>query len=300
MTHECNPQMALLQAAYWLARHKTTDLSRLEARMFANLPVPEYDRAREHAIELEVASVPDTWCMSCAGRGLQSLECLSVDMRTWLDRVLASRPKPRGWDQTPNTADNVMLDLAYIIRQLSNENRILFIGDDDRHSLVLAKLVPHLKIVVLDVDPEVVEHIRTSARQESLQVSAEIYDARESLPTEHHGSFEAFYCDPPYSHAGLQLFATRGLQALRDERGMWGAMALPFTTLPYEVRDSVLDFQRFLIEAGCVIAEFRPSFRYSDNPKQILSGLIRFERLSWDVSVDTRDLDSSALYQHWY
>lgn len=272
------------------------EISRLEA----NLSLADYQKAISAAEHLETAPAPRAVCVPCGGIGFRTISELPLETQEWVRLVLLERPEAGDWDQSPNTPEHVVLDVLYLIHQLGHEKVFLFLGDDDFHSIVLAKLAPHLRIEVLEIDPRVVKRINDLASEHSLCVTARIHDVRRRLPDQLVGAADGFYADPPYSAVGLQLFASRGINSLTKTRGSWGVMALPFTRMPLDVRSSVRSLQARLIEWGCVVAEFRPAFRWSSNHLRILSGLIKFERIEALPSEPSDPCDLASLYAHWY
>lgn len=102
---------------------------------------------------------------------------------------------------------------------------ILCLGDDDLVSIALGfllkKLFPHTfyqdtKITVIDIDKRIIEYINDTAMKESLPIKCEYADLRNSLSNKFKNRFDCFFTDPPYTLEGMNLFLSRGIEALKS------------------------------------------------------------------------------------
>ncbi len=234
----CDKDEILLRCAHWLARHGVLNDDVEMLQKLSNLVTDDFSSAKTLAKTLDVSKCENTECMSCNRTGLD-ISRFSEEFRRWVHGVLKYRLPPQGWDQVPVSSEQALLDVADFANRIGNEQNVLFIGDDDFHSLLLSKLLNDICIQVVDIDPRIVEQINCIARKEHLNVEAKQYDVRQALPNEMVGIFDAFYADPPYNFVGLQLFTARGLEALQKRKGAWGALVLPFTHLPINVRETI-------------------------------------------------------------
>lgn len=286
------------KAIVWLSRRKQATEQRL-LQMSVNLSKEDFQWALSHSQTCEFEPLPEISRGLCCGCGIKDT-VLHTMHGDWVQDILRSRPTvDDSLDQAPVPLEQMYLDIAFILDRLSNETSFLFLGDDDFHSVVLARYAPWLNIQVLDADPRIVATLNNIAERNSLSVKAEIYEARNELPKKIVGCFDAFYCDPPYSSLGLHLFANRGIVSLKKILGTCGLMAVPMTILPSGVRVMLRDLQEYLVCNGFVITDVLPAHKLSPHNKGIVSGLMRFERVC-DMFRQFPDLPMNTLYSHFF
>ncbi len=186
--------------------------------------------------------------------------------REMLEEIFEERPaaEPR-WDQSHATIDTVLrraelfIDHGYI-----QGKRILFLGDDDLTSLVSLLMVRQrfgeavlrgCSAVVVEIDPNLVEFIGEMALGEDLPLAVLQGDLRDGLPRALADAMDFFFTDPPYTPNGVDLFLSRGCQALAPQGSRKGCLAVPLS--PPELQQST---QKSLIEKGFVIDYLDPFF----------------------------------------
>ena len=107
--------------------------------------------------------------------------------------------------------------------------KVLCLGDDDLVSISLGLLLRHIfpagsnhktDICVFEIDERYVEYINELAVRYSLPVRCERINLRSPLPISLLNSFDCFFTDPPYTVEGASLFLSRGISALKKERGL--------------------------------------------------------------------------------
>ena len=107
--------------------------------------------------------------------------------------------------------------------------KILCLGDDDFVSvalgLLLKRLFPgkerlHTDICMLDMDERYVSCIRRLSEKYGLPIRCERADFRQPLPVHLLGYFDCVFTDPPYTQEGASLFLSRGVSALKPQRGL--------------------------------------------------------------------------------
>src|SRR5215218_7847999 len=106
---------------------------------------------------------------------------------------------------------------------------VLLLGDDDSVSLAIGLVGQVLspqgggrlarRITVVDTDPRILQHIREVATREGFEIETVEHDLRLPLPESLHGQFDTVATDPPYTTAGLRLFGSRAVSALRPDSG---------------------------------------------------------------------------------
>jgi len=286
------------KAVAWIKRRKQVSRQEL-LQLSVNLAREDFQRVLSFSQTNDVEALPELKCETCSGRGMRS-DVLQTMHGDWVRQVLGNRPSANeSLDQAPVSIEQMYLDIAFMLDRMSDEKAFLFLGDDDFHSVVLARYAPWLDIHVLDADPRIVAALNDLADRYVLSLKAEVYNAQHELPEALVGCFDAFYCDPPYSPLGIHLFAERGILALRQVVGTWGLMAVPMTLIPRAVRVMLRDFQEYLVRNGFVALDVVPAHKLSPHSKGIVSGLIRFERVC-DMSSPIPDLPAETLYSHFF
>jgi hypothetical protein len=91
--------------------------------------------------------------------------------------------------------------------------RLLFLGDHDLTSLAVHAVCPAASLTVVDLDERVLAYLDDRGGREIATAHA---DLRVGLPPALSSSFDLVFSDPPYTPDGMGLFATRGVQALRE------------------------------------------------------------------------------------
>lgn len=103
--------------------------------------------------------------------------------------------------------------------------RVLFLGDDDLTSIFLAARRPG-RVVVIDVDPRVLEAVRRARETWDLPLEAIELDVRQPLPTSLRGGFDLVHCDPMDDGIWLELWLRRCMEACREQAGARMAMSV--------------------------------------------------------------------------
>jgi len=105
---------------------------------------------------------------------------------------------------------------------------VLCVGDDDLVSLALSFLLRDLfpestqakaRIVVVDVDPSILAYISEVGEQQEFAIECYALNLKQPLPAKFLTAFDCFFTDPPYTHDGMALFLSRGIDALKKEKG---------------------------------------------------------------------------------
>jgi hypothetical protein len=90
---------------------------------------------------------------------------------------------------------------------------------NDRETGRLSDGVRVRRLVVVDIDGRFLEHIAAAGQAYGFPVETVAHDLREPLPEGLRAAFDTMETDPPYTLAGLRLFLSRGLEALRPGGG---------------------------------------------------------------------------------
>jgi predicted methyltransferase len=181
-------------------------------------------------------------------------------------------------DQSHATPETVLERALYVYEHDGLEARdILVLGDDDLTSVGLGILSQWLEtqpacIRVLDCDPRLVAYIEEVAAAEDLPIEAVRCDFRDGLPADEAGRYEVFFTDPPYTLEGLNLFVSRGVEALRPQVGKQG-----YICFGQRAPDETAEVIRGLVDMGLSPVEILPGFnRYVG--AQVLAGVSQMIR----------------------
>jgi predicted methyltransferase len=221
------------------------------------------DRGR-HFVEnyLQVKSRHDPACPTCQGRRI----VIADDLDIVVDKLEhAYRRSPRvdvTLDQAPCVAETSLYRALVLYAHGALEGKkVLILGDDDLVSLAIGFLGQVLgtplaaRIVVLETDPAWIELIQTTSDREKLGIECVRHDLRDPLPVALRGQFDTFETDPPYTTAGMALFLSRAIQALKPGIGQQGLLSFGHKS-PAEL----LDVQSHLVRMGLVAREVIPAF----------------------------------------
>jgi hypothetical protein len=143
------------------------------------------------------------------------------DLPAAIERIVRDVPaRRRELDHVAATPETVLRRARLLARTYDLAGaRVLFLGDHDLTSLALALLVPEARIDVVDVDDGLLEHVERAAGELGRTVTCRFADLRLGLPPSLRETADLAFTDPPYTPAGLRLFAVRACEAARrDER----------------------------------------------------------------------------------
>ncbi|MFB7816623.1 bis-aminopropyl spermidine synthase family protein [Paenibacillus chitinolyticus] len=151
--------------------------------------------------------------------------------------------------------------------------KILCVGDDDLVSVSIGLLLQRLfpdgghtvtHVDVLDIDERFLRYIETIAKERGLPIGCHQLDLREPLPENLHGQFDCFFTDPPYTLQGMGLFVSRGIQALKREKG------LPiFLSFAHKSPAFMLAMQREFVRMGLTVSANFPRFNAYEGAEMI-------------------------------
>ncbi|HEY4552254.1 MAG TPA: bis-aminopropyl spermidine synthase family protein [Bacillaceae bacterium] len=137
--------------------------------------------------------------------------------------------------------------------------KVLCVGDDDLVSISLGFLlkrifpsVHHTKTVidVLDVDERYIDYIQQISNDHHLPINCHKIDLKHPLPERLCDKYDCFYTDPPYTLQGLMLFVSRGVAALKKNKG------LPiFLSYAHKSPDCMLKVHQELLKMGLSVKE---------------------------------------------
>ncbi len=127
-------------------------------------------------------------------------------------------PPDRDLDHVEATAETAVKRARFLHDTYwLDEAHLICVGDRDLTSLAVAAVNPGVRVSVVDVDEAILRTIREIARADGLNVQTVFADLRVGPPASLIGAGDLAFTDPPYTPEGIQLFAARGLQMLRQD-----------------------------------------------------------------------------------
>jgi len=147
------------------------------------------------------------------------------------------------------------------------QKRILFLGDDDFVSLLVAKTGKAQQITVVDIDDAVLQRIREIADKQKLSLQTVKHDLRKPLPKELNDKFDVVFTDPPYTVNGVALFVSRAIEAL-DKTNLTGRIYLCFGNSD-RAKERFLPIQEQITKMGLMLRWIFDKFNRYDGAESI-------------------------------
>jgi len=170
-----------------------------------------------------------------------------------LSSLKTKRPRAaREFDQFIATAETVVKRAVLInfLGDLKNR-RLLFLGDDDFTSLAAASINLADKITVVDLDQRILDSLKKIAQKNNFGIETVKHDLKLSLPKSFQNNFDTVFTDPPYTPAGIKLFASRAVEAL-DRKNPAARIYLCWGNSD-RAKERFLPIQQVLTELGLMI-----------------------------------------------
>lgn len=197
------------------------------------------------------------------------------EVKEALNEIFINRPQADVTiDQSKCTADTAIKRAVLCLRNSALiGKRILCIGDDDLVSIALGFLLKKLfsdirysktKICVMDIDNRILDYISSIAKKEELPINCEYVDLRSPLSESFKGQFDCFFTDPPYTLQGMNLFLSRGLEALKNESGL-----NIFLSYAHKSPEFELNMQKYFVDMGLMVSEILTAFNDYDGAEII-------------------------------
>ncbi len=195
-------------------------------------------------------------CSTCQGRHIQTPEEYTPVFEN-LRRHLRTRPKPKPQlDQTLGTAETVISRALYMLDKGDVEGRaIIFLGDDDFTSVAVGLLKAAENITVVDVDSRILEALEHVSEKENLNINCVQHDLAKPLPADLRHKYDIVFTDPPYTIAGVTLFVSRGVTALKKRKS-----ASVYLAFAHQSPKRMLKVQKVLNAMGLALIEQTPRF----------------------------------------
>lgn len=230
----------------------------------------------------------------CGDPGIEAYIPRHVSNRDRADISIVEATRPaacRQYDQIPMKPE-FLIRQANIIAPRIAEKRVVFVGDSDGASLLLALRsrrgypAPR-EMLVLDFDTRLLRNLNRVIRECELGhvLSTRRYNVFSPLPDDVLGRYDWFYMNPPYGRwckgRSIQLFLTRGIEAVKPDGGM-GCLIVPHDMLRPWTIECMYETQKFLTEYGWVIGEKIHNMHeyYLDDDTELTSSLVLLEHAS--------------------
>ena len=188
-----------------------------------------------------------------------------MEIKEELQEIFDNRPQADVTiDQSKSSIDT---SLKRAILSLKNHNlvgkKILCLGDDDLVSIALGFILKKLfnnihhttKITVMDIDKRIIDYINNIAIRESFPIKCEYVDFRTPLADNFRNQFDCFFTDPPYTLEGMNLFLSRGIEALKDHSGL-----TIYFSYAHKSPDFQLTMQKCFFSMGLIVSEVMARF----------------------------------------
>jgi len=132
---------------------------------------------------------------------------------------------------------------------------VLFLGDDDLTSVAAGLLKVARKISVVDVDERLLKVIEEVSTENGLEIEVVRHDLRNPLPESLRGAFDIVVTDPPYTVPGVEVFLSRGIEALRSLK-----MSTVYLSFADKSPLEMLEVHRAITGMGVFVRELIPRF----------------------------------------
>ncbi len=189
-----------------------------------------------------------------------------AEVKEILSEIFINRPQADVTiDQSKCTVDTALRRAVLtLINHVLIGKKILCLGDDDLISiaigLLLKKLFSNVKyskttVLVMDIDKRFLSYIEDIAEKEELPIKCEYTDLRLPISKDYRDSFDCCFTDPPYTLEGMNLFVSRGVEALKKEKG------IPiFLSFAHKSPDFELTMQECFVRMGLIVSKITTAF----------------------------------------
>ena len=193
-----------------------------------------------------------------------------IEIKQQMTEIFNNRPEVDvSLDQSKCTIETAVKRAFLCLKNSTLINKkILCLGDDDLVSIAIGFLLKKLyadirynktKIVVMDIDQRILEYIRAISEKENLPIECIPVDFKMPLPVKYKDGFDCLFTDPPYTLQGMELFLSRGIEALKKESGL-----SIFLSYGQKSPDFYLNMQKIFSDMGLIVVEIKNSFNRYD------------------------------------
>lgn len=197
------------------------------------------------------------------------------DILVILEELFALRPSVDVQiDQSKYTPETSLRRAILCLKQHALiGKKILCVGDDDLVSVSIGLLLQRLfpdgghtvtHVDVLDIDKRFLSYIEMIAKERRLPIECHRLDLREPLLENLNRQYDSFFTDPPYTLQGMGLFVSRGIQALKREKGLPIFLSFAHKSPPF-----MLAMQREFVRMGLTVSAKFPQFNAYEGAEMI-------------------------------
>ncbi|MDD5145578.1 MAG: bis-aminopropyl spermidine synthase family protein [Candidatus Pacebacteria bacterium] len=122
------------------------------------------------------------------------------------------------WDQMPISQESAIFVAKKILENLPQNERFLFVGDDDFISVILGLADPNIESLVIDADDNLLDCINFLAKKFNLKIKTKKVDLRKQKYLGE--KFVGFLVNPVYTEAGVKDFVKFGKNQLGEDGGV--------------------------------------------------------------------------------
>lgn len=209
-------------------------------------------------------------CKTCQGKAVELTKF--TDLLATLKHITLSRPSSIiDYDQGYVTEETTVARVALLAQQGDIQNKdILVLGDDDLLSIAAGLSRLPRRVIVVEIDPRIVDFIDKIAKKQDLPVEARIVDLRNPLPSDLLKSFDTFLTDPPETLKALELFISRGIAGLKGPgcAGYFGVTNVESSKVKWKALEEAL-----ILKHKVVITDMIRNFNEYVNWKHLLSSI---------------------------
>lgn len=172
------------------------------------------DRISQYRKRFDLDQLHQTMILDPADERLEG----SAQLTKLMGDIIAAGPKPvRALDHVPATPATAIRRALWMDGSFDLAgSTLLCIGDHDLTSIATCLVNPDVKVIVVDIDENLLSFIDQEASRRGLNIQTAYADFRLGIPSLALESADLVFTDPPYTPEGVRLFLARGLQGLRD------------------------------------------------------------------------------------
>lgn len=162
------------------------------------------------------------------------------------------RPAPnRNYDQFFATEETTAKRSIEMAKNGDLYNRsVTFLGDDDLTSIAVALIGQAKRVVIFEIDEGIAGTISRIANKLGLSIEIVKQDLRKPISGKYSHQFDTVFTDPPYTNAGISMFANRAVELLKNK--MTSRLYLCYGNSD-RARERELEIQKIIAEKGLLI-----------------------------------------------
>ena len=148
--------------------------------------------------------------------------------------------------------------------------KFLFLGDHDFTSICLGILSKIMgiqpNIVVMDIDENVLNHIKVTSESKKIRIDTFCCDFRCSVPRSFENFFDVVFTDPPYTPEGMEVFLSRAQHMLINNSFSTLIISYKCAEQSYSLG---LNVQKTIMKSGFYIRELLRNYNSYDQAEAL-------------------------------